>query len=188
MDSLLSRLKNIALSDRQLLELVHGHANIVLYPELWKINRIDEILDPYGAAIIFFESDMRNGSRFGHWCLLFELPDGSLEFFNPYGGYPDDSLKYIPQEIKQSTHQDKPYLSILLLKSSRQLTYNEHKFQHDGDSIMTCGRHVACRLNNRDLSLEDYHRMLVYGLDQLRKKLCKNKTLNFDDMVSILTS
>jgi hypothetical protein len=187
MDSLLSRLKNIALSDSQLLSLVNGKANIVLYPDIWKMNSIDQLLSTYGAAIIFFESQVLNGSRFGHWCLLFILPDGSLEFFNPYGGFPDDSLAYIPDDLKEQTHQNRPYLSILLLKSPYKLTYNEYKFQKEGDNIMTCGRHVACRLNNRDLTLKQYHTMLVYGLDQLRKTTGK-KNLNFDDTVTMLTS
>jgi hypothetical protein len=186
MNELLARLKKVALSDTQLMGLINNKANIILYPDLWQVDSIDDILNPYGACIIFFESDIKDNARFGHWCLLFKLDDHHLEFFNPYGGYPDDSLKYIPDDLKHSTHQDKPYLSLLLLRSPYDLSYNEYKFQHEAKNIMTCGRHVACRLNNRDLSLEEYHKMLITCLDQLNKKL--NKKLNFDDLVSILTS
>lgn len=172
----------IPLSDSQLLKLVDNKANLVLYPNIYRYQSVDDMLSPYGATILLFESK----PNYGHWCLLFWAPGKDLEFFNPYGGYPDDSLDYISKEFKQASHQDKPYLSLLLLNSGYKLSYNEYQFQQDGPNIQTCGRHVACRLNNRHLSLKEYKKML----DDCRVDIYQKyqKKIDYDGVVTILTS
>lgn len=161
---------NIALSDKQVLKLVDGKANIVLYPDLHKYNSIDDLLVPYGACFILFEAK----PYYGHWCALIKLDDHTIEFFNPYGGYPDDSLEYISKEFRKESNQDHPYLSYLMMNSPYQLSYNEHKFQKRGNNIKTCGRWSAMRIMLKDLSLSEFTKMFL------------NK--NSDKLVTRLTS
>ncbi|HLX52494.1 MAG TPA: hypothetical protein VKR58_01040 [Aquella sp.] len=169
---IINEYKDIALSNSDVLKLVNGKANIILYPELVNYNSIDEILEPYGACFLLFEARLKP-FPYGHWCCLFKLDNQTIEFFNPYGGYPDDSLEYIPMDIRKQSNQDYPYLSWLMINSPYDLTYNEHKFQKHGNNIKTCGRWCAVRLLCRNSNLEQF------------TKIFKNK--NGDELVTLVT-
>lgn len=171
---MLDNYKKIALSDKDVTNIVDGRANIVLYPNLSKMKSIEEALSPYGACFILFLSE----PNYGHWCCLFKRGN-VLEFFNPYGGYPDDGLKYIPEDFRNESHQNFTYLTKLLVESKYELEYNEHKFQKLDKDTKTCGRHCAIRLLFRDLPLEDYYDIL--------KILSKEFKMNFDELVTLLT-
>jgi hypothetical protein len=167
--------EDIALSNTDILSLLHGKASIVLYPNLYKYNNIDDILGPYGACVLLFEAK----PSYGHWVCIFKINETTLEFFNPYGGFPDDSLNYIPDDFKALSHQNYPILSKLLLISSYELTYNEHQFQQKNKDIRTCGRHCVVRLLHRHLSLEEYVDFL--------NNACQKFNLNYDGIVTLLT-
>ena len=172
---IIKKYEDIALSNKEILDLVDGKANVILYPAIHSYKNVDEMLNPYGACYILFESR----PKFGHWCLLFKLNDHTLEFFNPYQGYPDDSLKFIPKDFQRKTYQNYPYLSCLLFNSPYQLTYNEFPFQKHANDIRTCGRWCAFRLICKNLSLYDFH--------DLVKNLCKKYKLTSDELVTFLT-
>lgn len=167
---------DIALSNYDILKLVNNKANIVLYPNIHNYKTIDEILEPYGAAFILFESK----PKYGHWCLLFKQTPALLEFFNPYNGLPDASLKFINKEFAKETKQNIPYLSLLLLKSPYQLSYNEFDFQEHNPNIKTCGRHCVVRYWAKDLDLYKY-KDLIYSL-------CKKANITPDELVTYLTN
>ncbi len=172
---IIRKYEDIALSNYDILKLIDGKANIVLYPNLYKYDNIDDILEPYGAFVLLFEAR----PKYGHWTCIFKLDDDTLEFFNPYGGYPDDTLKYIPENFSKQTYQNHTYLTQLLLRSPYNLTYNEYRFQQMGKNIRTCGRHCVTRLLYRWMSLEEYYEFL--------KGLAKMFDINFDQIVTILT-
>lgn len=174
-NDIIKKYADIALSDKQLLRLINHRANIILYPEIFKYLTVDEMLYPYDACIILFESQ----PNYGHWCCLFKADNNLLEFFNPYGGWPDDSLDYIPEEFRIKTNQDYPYLSKLMYESPYELSFNEHKFQKLNKNIKTCGRHCAFRLHCRILSLKEY----TYFV----KTLCKKLSITPDELVTIAT-
>lgn len=167
--------EDIALSDGQLLNLIDGKAKLVLYPDLVKYDNIDEVLGNHGACILLFEAR----PNYGHWTCIHRTGD-NVEFFNPYGGYPDDSLQYIPMHFRKISNQYEPYLSKLMYDSPYQLSYNEHKFQKHGKDIKTCGRHCALRLIYRNLSLPEYTEMI--------KMLKSNTRLPTDELVTYLTA
>jgi hypothetical protein len=167
--------EDVALSNYDILKLVNHKAKIVLYPNLHKFKTIDQILGPYGACIILFEAK----PNYGHWCCLFKVDDNILEFFNPYGGYPDDTLEYIPISFRKISHQCKPYLSFLLYNSPYELTYNEFQFQQHKPNIRTCGRHCVMRILCRNLSLYDYVKFLDL--------LCQKFNMNYDEVVTLIT-
>jgi hypothetical protein len=169
-------LENLALSNQDIEVLTEKECNIVLYPDLYKYKSLDEMLGIYEACILLFEAK----PRYGHWTLIFKTKEGGIEFFNPYGGYPDESLKYISQKFRKESHQNMPYLSQLLINSRYELSYNEFKFQKLSSEIKTCGRHCVVRLWCRDLDLYQYVRLL----NTMKKKYKKT----YDEMVTILTS
>ncbi len=172
--SLLKTYEDIALSDDQLLKLIDGRAKLVLYPELINYTNIDDVLGKHGACILLFEAR----PNYGHWTCLHRT-GGNVEFFNPYGGYPDDSLQYIPMHFREVSNQLEPYLSMLMYNSPYTLSYNEHKFQKHGKDIKTCGRHCALRLIFRDLNLPEY----AFMMKTLKQKI----GLTTDELVSYLT-
>lgn len=172
---ILKKYEDVALSDKLLLKLVNGKAKLILYPELINYDNIDEVLGEYGCCILLFEAK----KNYGHWCCLFKVAENEIEFFNPYGGYPDDSLKFIPMHFRVISNQYYPYLSLLLYKSPYKLSYNEHKFQKHGNGIRTCGRHCAVRIIFRNKTLDEYTHFLNHW--------CEKLNMDYDMLVTFIT-
>lgn len=175
MDPILKRYEDIALSDKDLLRLVHGKASILLYPNLIHYKSIEDVLGPYKATFLLFCSQ----PKYGHWCLVFQSDEHTIEFFNPYGGFPDDSLNYIDMEFRKKSNQLHTNLSRLLLHSPYQLEYNEFPFQKKSADIKTCGRWCVVRLLNRNLNIYEFKDKI----DRLKRKL----HLDGDQLVTLLT-
>lgn len=167
--------KKIALSNYDVLDLVDGKANIILYPDLHKYKNIDQILYPHNACFLLFETK----PRFGHWCAIIKYGN-TIEFFDPYSGYPDDVLKHIPDDYKKKSNQNIPYLTKLLYECPYNIEFNDHKYQKIDRDINTCGRHCAFRIFNKHLNLKKY--------DKLIKSLCKKMKADPDSVVTFLTS
>lgn len=177
----LNKLKNVALSNTQIMQAINGQANLVLYPDIHKYLTLDKLLGSSGACILLYESR----PSYGHWCCVFKLNNNDIEFFNSYGdikeyeGYPDEMIDYIPEPFRIASNQNHKYLSKLMIESKYSLSYNQYKFQSMGKGIRTCGRHVACRLNMRNYSLDNYHKTI--------KKWCNDLKVDSDDVVTIWT-
>lgn len=174
MNHIIKDYADIALSDKEVLDLVDQRANLVLYPDIYKYNSIDELLGQHQAAIILFESQ----PNYGHWVSIFRNND-DIEFFNSYGGYPDGTLKHIDEKFRKKSHQDKPYLTYLLVNSKYNLHMNPYGFQKHQKDVKTCGRHAAIRLLFRELSSDEYKNMLDY--------LKRVTGLDYDGVVTLLT-
>jgi hypothetical protein len=172
---IIKQYEDVALSNFDLIKLLDGKANIVIYPNLVNYNNIDEVLGPYGACFLLFESK----KQYGHWVCLFKRNQNTIEFFNSYGGYPDTSLEYIPMHFREESGQIYPYLSWLLLESPYELEYNEFQFQKKNKNIKTCGRHTVIRLLLRDLDIYQYKAFL----DMIKRKT----GMNYDQIVTMLT-
>jgi hypothetical protein len=172
---MLRKYENIALSNKDIMEKMNGHTNIILYPNLHNYNHIDELLHPYGSCILLLEAQ----PKYGHWvCILKNGND--LEYFNSYGGYEDESLKKLPQDYAQKTNQIIPYLSILMLKSPYKLYYNEFQFQKHDKNTKTCGRHCIVRSLLKHLDIYQYKQQLDY--------MCNLYNTDYDGVVTILTN
>jgi len=154
--------KDIALSDRDLFELVAGKCNIIRIPNMYKYKSIDEVLGKNFAAFLLYEWKEHEG----HWVSLIRHGN-QLEYFDSYGGevkgMPDAELDNIPKgKYKTQSHQDKPYLSYLLLDCPYELSYNEFKFQKLDPRVRSCGRWAAARILFKDLPLEQF-KELFFG-------------------------
>lgn len=143
---------NIAkpLSNKEILSLIHGKANLVSYSNIHKYNSLDDLLGNYEACIILYEFK----KNYGHWCCIFKLNHNEVEFFDPYGVYPDKELKLINGDFKNQSKQDKPYLTLLMLESPYQLSFNHYKFQKFKKGINSCGRWCALRIIFRFIPLD----------------------------------
>lgn len=158
--NVLKHYEDISLSDKNLFDLLDGQNSLVLYPNLPNYANIDEVLGPNGMCILLFEAK----KNYGHWCCLWKLDEETVSFFNPYGGYPDDSLDFIPAHFAKENNEDKPYLSMLLDKSPYKLTYNEHAYQKMANDIKTCGRHCTVRLWCRMMDDDEYYDYIMHFL------------------------
>lgn len=174
MYKLIKEYEDIPLSNFDILKILDNNVSIILYPDLHKYKHIDEILGKYNACILLFESK----PKYGHWCAIIKNKN-DIEFFNPYGGYPDDSLKKIPLKFALQSNQENPYLSLLLYNSEYNLFYNEFKFQQTSNDIKTCGRHCCVRVKNKHLD--------IYGYKKYLDELSRNLNVDYDGVVTYLT-
>ena len=176
--------KSHSLTDAEVLELVKGKAKVVTYDQLRRYDSIDQLLRPHGAVFLLYQQQKNHG----HWVALFKRENNKgnveIEFFDPYGFFPDEQLFWTDKEVRQQLHHDYPHLTKLLYKSPRNydLIYNEHKFQKFGKGVNTCGRWCVHRLQNRDKSLQSYLGMVKNGTGG------SIKTKRTDDYVTKETS
>lgn len=140
-------------------------ANIVMYNELPNYNNIEQLL-PHDKS--FFILMYQNSENEGHWTALLRQKN-TIEYFDSYGSYPDDNLKWFSKEKNGSLGIDSKYLSKLLNKTKLKVIYNTEPYQADGSKIATCGRHVLLRLMNIDKGLLKYHK---YIKAQMKKNGC----------------
>jgi hypothetical protein len=172
---MLNKRADIALSDKELMNMVHGKANLLLYPNLHEYKSIDDVLGDYGACFILFAAK----PNYGHWTLIFRQQPGLIEFFNSYGGLPDDSLDYISMEYRKVSNQFHTYLSALMKKSPYELSYNEFQFQSKAKDIKTCGRWCGTRLLQRYKT--------IYEFKDYIDEECEKLDLDPDQLVTLLS-
>lgn len=175
MNNIIKHYENIALSNHDIMSLLQGKVNIILYPDLHKYQSIDQLLQNYNCCIILYSAR----PRYGHWCALIKRDD-EIEFFNPYGGLPDAGLKLINPRFRIESNQFLPYLKMLMYESPYALHYNEFQFQRKNVYVKSCGRHCIVRVMCKNLNIYQYKKLL----DHLRKLF---KT-DYDGVVTILTT
>lgn len=164
MDSLVKKAEDYLLTGNDILRITDDKTKIMLYDDLKNYNSLDDILSPFNAVVLAYETLNRLG---GHWVLLMKNND-VIEFFDSYGFYPDD-------EEKLNIYNKLPYLTNLLSKSPYKFVYNNTKLQKNLEDINTCGRHIACRLRFREYPINEYIHIMT-----------KNK-YDPDYMVTLLT-
>ena len=169
MNDILDEYKKKPLSNKNILKLLDGKTKIVLYPQLKKYKTLDQLLYPYDSCVLLYMTK----ENFGHWCCVIKIDDKTVEFFDPYGTFPDDQLKMIPEYFRKVSGQNYPHLTWLLYHSPYKLTYNHHKFQKNGADVQTCGRHCATRILLKEMPLKQYIELF--------------KGANPDDIVTFLT-
>lgn len=173
-EQLIDQEKARPLSDTDIrLDIGNKQFNVIPYWKIKDYKTIEELLGPNEMCFILYvwKSDP---SPYGHWCLL-SKHGNEIEFFDPYGSWPDSQLEKIEEPFRTQSGQKDKALTKLLLDFDGELSYNEFPFQKQEDGIATCGRHCVLRAYLKDMPLEDY------------KNLFLNKESG-DDIVTFLTS
>ena len=156
MNKLVNELKKVPFSSQDILEGVEGQTKIIKYSDIHKFRNINELLSPYGSAVILYQT----APNYGHWTCI-HLNGDTLEFFDPYGKKIDTQLNHIDDKFRIQSNQDYPYLSKLMLESPYKLTYNNKQLQKQNNDVSSCGRHCTFRLILRDMPLKKYQDLLM---------------------------
>jgi hypothetical protein len=144
------------LSDGDINRLLSPDPKILIYSDLENMGSINEIFDPMGRCMLLYPVSSEYS---GHWVCLIKHKD-RLEFFDPYGKAPDTELKWIGKAKRREFNVEEPTLTRLLKESGEKVSYNSHDFQEDEQSVNTCGRHCVVRLMFKDMSLDEYRKMI----------------------------
>ena len=124
-------------------------AKIKTTKDLNNIHNIDELFDKKNFIdyVILLYLDEENS---GHWVALLKYDD-YIEFFDSYGGSPEQVYNYCPKQKRQRLGTDNNRLCQLLNKCPYKVVYNGVKFQENNKSdydVNTCGRHCCFRVIN----------------------------------------
>lgn len=137
-------------------------ARMFTFKELRQLHSLDELLGPAKTAIILYEVRPNNG----HWCAVFQRPNGVIECFDSLGFAPDAELGFIPKEFAKESQQDHTHLLKLLAGSRNRIEYNEDALQRDQRGISTCGRWAVYRVAHRDKSIKQFQGYVrKHGID-----------------------
>lgn len=163
------------LSDSDLKKATDGKCNIIPYQELDQYNNIDSLLGTNGCAFVLVELHSETS---GHWVFIQRNHHNILEYFDSYGGKPDEYIYKNKHHINKKGGKMIPNLTLLLLNSGENIIYNPFKFQKLSKDIASCGRWVLLRYMFRRMALKDFI------------KLFKKEKYNFsrDDLSVLLTS
>ena len=160
--------ENIDLSGADIERITDGKCKIIAYEELQKYNTLDELLNPYDAVIVLYQTK----KNYGHWVSILKY-DNYIEFFDPYGFGIDEELEIIDHlHLRNQT----PHLTYLINESNYRVIFNDKKLQKFSEHINTCGRWCSLRVRFKDISLKKFINLMT-----------KNKYYDGDFWVSALT-
>jgi hypothetical protein len=143
MDKIISSsLEKYPLTGEDIHGLTKGSCNIFKYSALEPLS-LETILGKNKCAIILLEYA---GRDIGHWVLLFKNKDDSYTFYNSLG-YPIDY------------QMQPPILSMKLM--GKKIYNNNAKIQSKASDINTCGRWCILRLNYRNLTNQQFNKLLT---------------------------
>jgi hypothetical protein len=145
------------LSDDDIRRLLGGNIKITSYPDLDKVQHINELFDRRGRAIIFFPQQSQES---GHWTAM--IKNGrEIEFFDPYGEPPDAQKDGLSRTKKEELRMTRPLLSDLLENSGSRVIFNKVQLQEMADDVNTCGRHCVTRLLYSKYPIQRYRAMIA---------------------------
>ena len=138
-----------------------GKINVYSYDELKKFKTIDEVLAPYGRAVILYFWEVDPGKR-GHWTCVFKTPRNTIEMFDSFGSNQkgkqfERPLYEIPKSFRNRNDEDYPYLTRLLYESPYEIEYNEKPLQDIETSV--CGRYCIARMALADMPIEKFQQI-----------------------------
>lgn len=134
--------KAYALSDDDIRKLLGSGIKITTYPDLEKMQSIDQMFDRYGRAILFVP---QQNEQQGHWTCLIKR-GRTIEFFDPYGEPPDAQKDTLSEAQLEKMKMNEPLLHDLLVNNPYKIIYNKVQLQQLRDNVQTCGRHCVARL------------------------------------------
>lgn len=146
MEKIIKNFQSHCLSGDDIMNICNNESKIITNSQLSKYRSIEEVLDPFGSAIILY--DRKDGSP-GHWSALIKQKDG-IEFFCSYGMKMDEVTSVIGGKNNLTR----------LLRGYKYYS-NPYKFQRKSSSISSCGRFIGFRILLRDMPLNSFAKMLL---------------------------
>jgi len=173
MDKIILNSEKHDLSGADILRITDNECKIFPYTALMGMNSLDEILEPFGACVLLYETK----ENYGHWVALIKRTSNLLEFYDPYGLNVDEELNIENEyHIRKMGGEIMPHLSALIKKDNYKVIYNKQQIQKIKEDVNTCGRYCALRIRLRDTTLEKFNNLLT-----------TNKCYDADFWVSALT-
>ena len=123
-------------------------AKLITYDQLNKVYNIDDLFKDTDKIIILY---LLRSRQEGHWVCLFKNKEG-YNFFDSYGHKPDYEIDCLTEIQRRDFHEKKHKLHQLL--KNKDVVYNNIKLQ--GKASMVCGCYVSHRLNNSNLTEDEY--------------------------------
>jgi hypothetical protein len=148
--------QSYALSDDDIRKLLGGNIKITTYPDLEKIQHIDQLFDRHGRAILFVP---QQNEQQGHWCCLIKRRK-TIEFFDPYGDPPEGQKDTISEEQLARMKMNEPLLAELLTNNPYKVIFNKVQLQKLENDVNTCGRHCVARLLYHTHPVQKYREIL----------------------------
>lgn len=152
MDKIIQHNFKKAFSDKEIARLCDGKVKIITYKDLKDYKDIDDVLQPYNAVILLYETK----PNYGHWVALHKVDSKTIEFFDSYGLKPDEHLKLVPPKYRHELGEDYPILTEMITNAGYDLLFNDVKLQKIKDDMSTCGRWAGIRLSCKRLHLKDF--------------------------------
>jgi hypothetical protein len=175
--------KQYPLSDNEI-QRITGH-KLIIYLELHNFDTFEHLLHMNnGSVIIMYMQTSPNvaSGGYGHYCCINKISDKEIEFYDPYGLFPDKQLKFSSKDVNKQNKQDHTYLSWLMYNSPYKLSFNEHKFQAKALPVQTCGWFYAHMIKHKSLPLKQYKALMDNGLKLLKTKF---KGGTYDDYIVV---
>ena len=165
MDKIIDNQEKIELSGDEVKRIVGRNIDVISYHTLGSYNNINELLGKNKECIILYETSY----NVGHYVALFINSNNNLEFFDPYGFFPDEELNF-------AKYDNKPYLSNLIKSSNYSVLYNKKRLQKWKEGTNTCGRWSSLRLRFKNVKLTSFQYLFT-----------NNKCYDGDFWVSAIT-
>lgn len=144
-------------------------------------------LTKYDAVVLLYMSTY----VYGHWTCIFRRRN-QIIFFDSYGIFPDDELNFkVSEEISQLKFSDviRNHMRHVLAHTTYTFHYNQYVLQGNQSTpfgpIATCGKHVLCRLAYKNLSTDEYVRMLDSKLRKCNRVSPYSKKYKYDYLVAL---
>lgn len=134
-------------------------AKIIKYNELNKYPTIDDLLpNTKEYCFILYESSPNSG----HWTCVSKPRDNIVEYFDSYGGPPDNPMKWTSENIRIGLGEGEKILSKLFNECSEEVVYNKIKYQKEDIDIADCGRWCVLRILRMKAgdNLNEFHKWI----------------------------
>ena len=156
-DKIIFDAEKFDLSGHDILRITDNKTNIYPYEYLENVSSLSDILQPYGAVVLLYQTKQ----NFGHWVAILDKGNKHLEFYDPYGLKPDQELD-INNEYHLRLHGGvkTPHLTAFINSEGWKVEYNAEKLQKFLKDVNTCGRYCALRVRFRDSSIQKFNALL----------------------------
>ena len=135
---------NTSLSDKEILNLFNGKANVISYEEVHNHRSLKSLLDPYNFCIILYVWKDKPCCS-GHWVAIC-VHKNKVLFFDSLGNDDEELLEHVDERVSVRQHEDYPYLQQLIDESRYDMEYNHKQLQQNTSAV--CGRYSCYFVRN----------------------------------------